>query len=182
MPKRKLPLSSLLQISTVVLLLLSCKNIEDDKTNTFQLKENRFLSINKPKVDLQGHLVKLEVHQIDKLGFQFGNLHLSRIENGFYRTEIEAQIDNGVGDLSDEYYLLVSLYPIDDEITLLKEERVKYGFESFSTSINSSLSQKLIIHASMHTKLNKLRAMTVSILDRNNQKYQVLVFQNLQLN
>ncbi|TMU55055.1 hypothetical protein [Flagellimonas algicola] len=172
----------ILYITLIVLTLLSCNQIKEDKVKDPQLIDDNFLSIGCSAISIFEQKVKLEVHVEDKLGFQFEDIYLSKTNNDTFTIAIDAKTNDLTNSKLNEYYLLIAFYPIDDEIGLLREERTRYGFETFSTKILPSANEKPLIERTIQTALRNLRAMTITLLDRENKKYQVLVIQNLKLN
>ena len=151
----------------ILALLISCKN-EKNYKNT-EIKGNKeidevLLEENNIAVDILRYKVKQEIFKKDSLQLIFKNIYLYPLSDNEYKLEIKVNSDNKALNYYADYYVIMAIYPKDNEIHLLDSKRQKYKFESFSVKIRKSKNDELIISRKIKTKLNFARAVTVSVM------------------
>lgn len=132
------------------------------------------------QVDILRYKVKKEQHQKNSLELHFEKIVLEPMRESEYELRIDFKTKRDKIQFSKDYYVIVSIYPNDDELQLISPERKKYGFESFSAKFELTQNKELRVKREIRTKIEQARAITVSIMEyRNNQKSLVLILQNV---
>lgn len=165
-------------IAGIGICLISCQNSPknqlkgNDKTDT-TLAENKHS-------DILVYKVKEEFFNQDQLGLTFKNVYLDELSKNKFNLRIETEIDPAAAIYHANYYLILAIYPHDDELHLLEEERRKYRFEMFSIKIRKNKENKLVIGREVKTKIRSARAITISVIAyESKQKSQEIVMQNV---
>lgn len=169
----------------ILALLISCKN--EKKYGNKEIKGNIEKGIdgalpeeNDDVVDILGYKVKEEFFKKDSLQLIFKNIYLYPLSDNEYKLEVEVNHDNKALNYFADYYIVLAIYPKDNEIHLLDPERQKYKFETFSVKIRKSKNEELIITRKIKTKLNFARAVTVSVMAyKTKQKSMEVVLMNV---
>tara|TARA_R110000868_G_scaffold200827_1_gene448420 strand:+ start:142 stop:690 length:549 start_codon:yes stop_codon:yes gene_type:complete len=162
-------------------LIFSCKNeiVEDNK---FKNKEiTKKVNQNNPDV-LDILRFKTNEKSIeDKPIVSFTSANIKFTKDLDYKFEVKGVSNIDVNKLSSNYYVIINLYPYDDDITLLAENRRKYKFEMFSTKIRKTNdSQEILISRKIDTRVNKVRALIITILRyKDKKKIQEIIMENV---
>ena len=152
----------ILSVAVIVgILVISCKNKKEessiaDQQNTSQLKG---------PINILKYKVKEENFSEDMPGLRFKTISLEKRDESEYYLDIEVAQSSVDEDDHKSYYVILAIYPFDDEIQLLENERQKYGFETFSVKIKKNDLGKFAINRTIKTRINFARAITVSVLD-----------------
>lgn len=141
------------------LALDSCKKY--DRKNEFKV-HNEFQEYGAS--NLLRFMVKEDHFSEEGLKLRFNDISWRLFDEGIYDLKISLDTLEQSIDSKDSY-LLVALYPKDDELEILAAERRKYGFESFSITIGKTKDGKLFANRKIKTKLNYARAITIAIMD-----------------
>lgn len=130
--------------------------------------------------DILEYKIKEEHHQKDSLDLTFKKIILEKIAPFEYELTIEIETEPSKIQFHKEYYIIMAIYPEDDEIGLLAPDRKKYGFESFSAKFVKNKNNELVIKRKVRTKIEFARAITLMVMEyKNNRKSQVLIMQNV---
>ncbi len=169
----------------ILALMISCKNEKSNvnsKNNSNIEKEidKELLEENNVALDILRYKVKQEIFEKDSLQLVFRNIYLYPLLDNEYKLQIKVDNENKALNYYTDYYIIMAIYPKDNEIHLLNPERQKYKFESFSSKIKKSKNDKLIISRKIKTKLNSARAVTVSVMAyKTKQKSMEVVLMNV---
>lgn len=168
----------------IIALMISCKNEKNINAEVRGNKEKgidkKLLEVNNVAVDILKYKVKQEILRKDSLQLIFKNIYLYPLSENEYKLQIK--VDNGYKALNyyTDYYIIMAIYPKDDEIHLLDTGRQKYKFESFSTKIKKGKNDKLVISRKIKTKLTLARAVTISLMAyKTKQKSMEVVLMNV---
>lgn len=169
----------------ILALLISCKN--EKKYRNKEIEGNKekgidevLLEENDVAVDILGYKVKQEYFKKDSLQLIFKNIYLYPLSDNEYKLEVKVNNDNKALNYYTDYYIILAIYPKDNEIHLLHPERQKYKFETFSVKIRKSKNDELIITRKIKTKLDFARAVTVSVMAyKTKQKSMEVVLMNV---
>lgn len=166
-------------------IMVSCKNENNNVNaeNNSSIEKGRdeeLLEENDFAVDILRYKVKQEIFEKDSLQLIFKNIYLYPLSDNEYNLQIKVDNDNKALNYYTDYYIIVAIYPKDNEIKLLAPERQKYKFEAFSTKIKKGKNDKLIISRKIKTKINLARAITVSVMAyKTKQKSMEVVLMNV---
>ena len=162
-------------MAAFILAAVSCKN-NTPKNGPAQ----ESLILEEGPVDILKYKVKQELLLKDAPEITFENIYLSRKEEHKYKLNINVDNSAAAANYHRNYYVILSIYPFDDEIGLLEQERHKYGFEMFSAEIRENASGGLTISRMINTKINFARAITLSVVDYKSKKRTMeVVMQNV---
>jgi len=162
-------------LSILVFLFFSaCRPSTNDIGNTFiSLQGTSDIS------DLIKYQVKEEHFRNDSLNLVFKNVNWQEVSKENYELTISADYAKNAATYLANYYLIFSIYPLDEELHLLNEERKKYKFESFSMKMNSGEKSTMHLSRNVKTKIKSARAITISVLEYSTKlKSTEIVLQN----
>jgi len=160
------------------LIFTGCKN-ESQPINS----ENNQNDISISETDLLKYKVKEEKFQNDPLKLSFNKIILEKNIGNDYSLFVEGDLKmNNLKEI-EKYYLVLSIYPYDKEIDLLSESRQKYGFEIFSMHMKPSVENgKIIAKRRVKTRLKRMRAITLSVMEyETKKKIKEVVMLNIKL-
>ena len=152
----------------ITTLMISCKyekninaEINGDKEKGI---DKKLLEVNNDTVDILRYKVKREILRKDSLQLIFKNSYLYPLSENEYKLQINVDHDHKALNYYTDYYIIMAIYPKDDEIHLLDTARQRYKFESFSVKIKKDSNNELIISRKIKTKINFARAVTISLM------------------
>jgi len=155
---------------------ISCKNTT---TKNDRQQKNAIMDEEDP-ADILKYKVKQQLFEENSPKINFENVYLNRIKKHNYKLNINVDNSSVAANYHENYYVILSIYPFDDEIGLLKKERQKYGFEMFSAQIRKNPSGALTISRMINTKINFARAITLSVVEyKSKKKSMEIVMQNV---
>ncbi len=142
-------------------------------------KQNKEI-IEYESTDLLRFKVKEESFRKDSLSLIFRNIYFEKIDANEFSLKINADFHGkNINDYKN-YYIVVAIYPRDNEIQLLSPDRLKYKFESYSAKIGKNEVNDLMIARKIKTKLKFARAITISLFEyKTKLKSQEIVLQNV---
>lgn len=144
----------------VFLFIFSCK----PEPNSFSISAIS-LDTSSEISDLIAYKIKEENFRKDSLGFRFKNVKWKSVFKNEYRLSIEANYAENADIYCSNYYLIFSIYPLDEERHLLENDRKKYGFESFSIKLKPGQNNTMQLSRNVKTKIKSARAITISVLE-----------------
>ena len=108
------------------------------------------------------------------------NIYFEKIDANEFSLKINTDFHGkNINDYKN-YYIVVAIYPRDNEIQLLSPDRLKYKFESYSAKIGKNEVNDLMIARKIKTKLKFARAITISLFEyKTKLKSQEIVLQNV---
>jgi len=161
----------------IVLAGVACKSNTD---NTVKKEASKKTTVNQGPVNLLKYKVKEEVFNNNSLDVDFKAIYLEEIADGEYKLKVEIEAGQNALENHENYYVILSVYPFDEEISLLKKERRKYGFERFSAKIRNNKFGGLLIGRTIKTRINFARAITLTIIEYSSKKKcREIVMQNV---
>lgn len=157
---------------------VACKR---NTENTVRKKEEaKKVTFDEGSANLLKYKVKEEIFNKDSLGIDFKAIYLDKIAEEEYKLKVEVEAAQTALKYHENYYVILTLYPLDDEIHLLEKERRKYGFEMFSAKIRKNNFGDLIIGRTIKTRINFARAVTLTIIEyTSKKKSKEIVMQNV---
>ena len=149
--------------------MISCKNktsnINSEINNNIEKGiDEELLEENNVPLDILRYKVKQEIFRKDSLQLIFKNIYIYHLSDNEYKLQIKVDNGNKALNYYTDYYIIMAIYPKDNEIHLLDPERQKYKFETFSAKIKKGKNDKLVISRKIKTKLNLARAVTISLM------------------
>lgn len=132
------------------------------------------------RIDILKYKVKLESFKKDSLSLDFKHIYLKRIGKNDFELNAKVDFPEKALEYNEGYYIVFSIYPLDDEIDLLRKDSQKFKFETFSTKIQKNGLDELVISRKINTKLKFARAITISVIAYDTkQKSSEVVLQNV---
>ena len=170
--------SSLLLSTTILALsFVSCKTSNE---NTVKKEESEKTVIDQDSANLLKYKVKEEIFNKDSLGINITGIYLEKIAEEEYKLKVKVDAGQNALKYHENYYVILSVYPLDKEIQLLQKERRKHGFEMFSAKIRKNKSGDLLIGRTIKTRINFARAITLTIIEYSSKKKsKEIVLQNV---
>ncbi|HET8737392.1 MAG TPA: hypothetical protein VFM69_12410 [Pricia sp.] len=159
----------------------SCKLGSSDNEND-KSKQHRSKPGSNRVTDILEYKIKEEHHQNDSLDLTFEKIILEKIAPSEYQLKVDVSTAPSKVQFHGNYYIILAIYPEDDDIDLLAPERKKHGFESFSAKIEKDKESNLFVMRKIQTEIEFARAITLTVMEyRNNRKTMVIVMQNVAL-
>jgi hypothetical protein len=162
----------------VGIIFFSC--IRDSKELQKRTPYSRTLK--KDTTDLIVYKVKDEFFQPDSLNVKIKKVIWKKIAAKEYHLNIKADCSEKGTKYYKDYYLIFSIYPLDNELYLLPRERQKYKFESFSIKAKLTNENGIEFKRNVKTNVRLARAITISIIEyESKQKSSEIVLKNVTL-
>lgn len=139
-------------------------------------------TLKKDTTDLIAYKVKDEFFQPDSLNVNIKKVIWKKLAAKEYHLNINADISEKGIKYYQDYYLIFSIYPLDNELYLLPRERQKYKFESFSIKGKLTKGNGIEFKRKVKTNIRLARAITISIIEfKSKQKSSEIVLKNVTL-
>ena len=167
-------LGYLLIIFTFILLNFGCGSFADKKQKP-QKEVDEFDSS-----DLLRFKVKEESFRKDSLSLIFKNIFFEEVGLSEFDLKINVDYKRENINYHQKYYLVIAIYPRDEDIQLLDDERRRYKFVSYSMKIRTNQMNDLVLARKIKTKLKFARAITISLFEyKTKLKSKEIVLQNV---
>ncbi|WP_417444249.1 hypothetical protein [Joostella sp.] len=161
---------------TSVVVLSSCKNKKSFEGSQFKKKENITSRSKDGYLNLLDYQIKAKSSDNKIINPSLEFIKLKLISDNRYKINIGFR-DDFVD--SENYYIVINVYPQDEDLGLLGKDRRKYGFESFTSKVFKK-DGFVLASREIRTGIIYPRAMTISLTSYSDKKIiKEVVLQNV---